>query len=99
MVDLIRMFLFPVLQARSETEVQSEKSWLDAERVWLVHKGGFASASQLKGEGHGLPEGRVKIRLDHGGEILEVDEDDVEKVRELTHLSVHLSCSSVHYVS
>jgi len=53
---------------------------MDAERVWLVHKGGFASASQLRGEGHGVPEGRVKIRLDHGGEILEVDEDDVEKV-------------------
>lgn len=69
-----------ILQARSETEVQSEKTWMDAERVWLVHKGGFASASQLKGEGHGLPEGRVKIRLDHGGEILDVDEDDVEKV-------------------
>ncbi|XP_052268542.1 unconventional myosin-XVIIIa-like isoform X7 [Dreissena polymorpha] len=66
-------------EARSETEVQSEKTWLDAERVWLVHKGGFASASQLKGEGLGLPEGRVKIRLDHGGEVLEVDEDDVEK--------------------
>ncbi|XP_052800270.1 unconventional myosin-XVIIIa-like isoform X12 [Mya arenaria] len=65
--------------ARSETEVQSEKTWMDAERVWLVHKGGFASASQLRGEGHGVPEGRVKIRLDHGGEILEVDEDDVEK--------------------
>ena len=69
-----------LLQARSETEVQSEKAWMDAERVWLVHKGGFASASQLKGDGLGLPEGRVKIRLDHGGEILEVDEDDVEKV-------------------
>jgi len=68
------------LQARSETEVQSEKTWMDAERVWLVHKGGFASASQLKGENYGLPEGRVKIRLDNGGEILEVDEDDVEKV-------------------
>jgi myosin-18 len=57
---------------------------MDAERVWLVHKGGFASASQLKGEGYGLPEGRVKIRLDHGGEILEVDEDDVEKVTMLS---------------
>lgn len=72
--------MYFVFQARSETEVQSEKTWMDAERVWLVHKGGFASASQLKGEGFGLPEGRVKIRLDHGGEILEVDEDDVEKV-------------------
>ena len=60
---------------------------MDAERVWLVHKGGFASASQLKGEGYGLPEGRVKIRLDHGGEILEVDEDDVEKVNFIINIS------------
>ncbi|KAL5016328.1 hypothetical protein ScPMuIL_005917 [Solemya velum] len=66
--------------ARSETEVQSEKAWLDAERVWLVHKGGFASASMLKeNSGPALPEGRVRIRLDHGGDVLEVDEDDVEK--------------------
>lgn len=27
-----------------------------------------------------LPEGRVRIKLDHGGDVLEVDEDDVEKV-------------------
>ncbi|XP_052800261.1 unconventional myosin-XVIIIa-like isoform X4 [Mya arenaria] len=78
-IDTFRVQDSLVSQARSETEVQSEKTWMDAERVWLVHKGGFASASQLRGEGHGVPEGRVKIRLDHGGEILEVDEDDVEK--------------------
>ncbi|KAK3595793.1 hypothetical protein CHS0354_025430 [Potamilus streckersoni] len=64
--------------ARSETEVQSEKSWMESERMWLVHKGGFASAALLKMDGT-LPEGRVKIRLDHGGEIIEVDEDDIEK--------------------
>ncbi|XP_061197943.1 unconventional myosin-XVIIIa-like isoform X2 [Saccostrea echinata] len=66
--------------ARSETEVQSEKAWLEAEKVWLVHKGGFASASIIKGNGMSpLPEGRVRIKLDHGGDVLEVDEDDVEK--------------------
>nr|XP_022343139.1 unconventional myosin-XVIIIa-like isoform X4 [Crassostrea virginica] len=66
--------------ARSETEVQSEKAWLEAEKVWLVHKGGFASASIVKGNGMApLPEGRVRIKLDHGGDVLEVDEDDVEK--------------------
>ncbi|XP_069135915.1 unconventional myosin-XVIIIa-like isoform X4 [Argopecten irradians] len=67
-------------QARSETEVQSEKAWLEAEKVWLVHKGGFASACVLRANGMStLPEGRVRIKLDHGGDILEVDEDDVEK--------------------
>ncbi|XP_062577045.1 unconventional myosin-XVIIIa-like [Saccostrea cucullata] len=67
-------------KARSETEVQSEKAWLEAEKVWLVHKGGFASASIIKGNGMSpLPEGRVRIKLDHGGDVLEVDEDDVEK--------------------
>lgn len=70
-----------IFQARSETEVQSEKAWLEAEKVWLVHKGGFASASIVKGNGMApLPEGRVRIKLDHGGDVLEVDEDDVEKV-------------------
>ncbi|KAL3858074.1 hypothetical protein ACJMK2_012688 [Sinanodonta woodiana] len=64
--------------ARSETEVESEKSWMESERMWLVHKGGFTSAALLKIDGT-LPEGRVKIRLDHGGEIIEVDEDDIEK--------------------
>ena len=27
-----------------------------------------------------LPEGKVKIRLEHDGTLLDVDEDDVEKV-------------------
>lgn len=27
-----------------------------------------------------LPEGKVKVRLEHDGTVLEVDEDDVEKV-------------------
>jgi len=54
---------------------------MEAEKVWLVHKGGFASACVLKSNGMSvLPEGRVRIKLDHGGDILEVDEDDVEKV-------------------
>lgn len=66
--------------ARSETEVQSEKEWMESEKVWLVHKGGFASACILKANGVSvLPEGRVRIKLDHDGNTLEVDEDDVEK--------------------
>lgn len=40
------------------------------------------AGSQLRPEdGSPLPEGKVKVKLDHDGAILEVEEDDVEKVR------------------
>lgn len=41
-------------------------------------------ATQLKTEVGSLPEGKVKIRLEHDGTLLEVDEDDVEKVGGVT---------------
>ncbi len=40
----------------------------------------FGIATQLKTEMGSLPEGKVKVRLEHDGTVLEVDEDDVEKV-------------------
>ncbi len=40
----------------------------------------FCIATQLKTEMGSLPEGKVKVRLEHDGTVLEVDEDDVEKV-------------------
>lgn len=40
------------------------------------------TGSQLRPEaGSPLPEGKVKVKLDHDGAVLEVEEDDVEKVR------------------
>jgi len=57
-----------------------------AERVWLVHRGGFAGARVLRAgmpgaEGvENLPEGKCRVKLEHGGEMLDVDEEDVEKV-------------------
>lgn len=36
--------------------------------------------SQLKSEELSAPEGKVRVKLDHDGAILDVDEDDVEKV-------------------
>ena len=30
-------------------------------------------------EGEALPEGRVRVKLDYNSEVVEVDEDDVEK--------------------
>ncbi|XP_078599042.1 unconventional myosin-XVIIIa-like isoform X5 [Branchiostoma floridae x Branchiostoma japonicum] len=72
-------------RAKSEDQVAEEQSWLShAEKVWLVHKGGFAGAGLLPGQGD-IPEGRVKVKLDHGGEVLEVDEDDVEKANPTQH--------------
>lgn len=78
--------LFYLLQKKSDDDIATEKVWLSAERVWLVHKGGFAAARVLKAGTAGvegldaLPDGKCKVKLEHGGEILEVDEDDVEKV-------------------
>ena len=58
------------------------RAWLEAERVWLVHRGGFCAARQLRetDAGVALPEGRVRLKLEHNGDVIEVDEDDVEKV-------------------
>ena len=71
------------LQAKSDEQLASEQTWLKAERVWLVHKGGFAAGRMHKagaGEQGAGEEGRVKVKLDFGGEVLDVDEEDVEKV-------------------
>lgn len=38
-------------------------------------------ATVLKMDAASLPEGKVKVKLEHDGTILDVDEDDVEKVR------------------
>lgn len=38
-------------------------------------------ATVLKTEAGSLPEGKVKVKLEHDGSILDVDEDDIEKVR------------------
>lgn len=39
------------------------------------------TGSQLRPEaGSPQPEGKVKVKLDHDGAVLEVEEDDVEKV-------------------
>lgn len=38
-----------------------------------------STATLVKTEPGALPEGKVKIRLEHDGTVLDVDEDDVEK--------------------
>lgn len=55
---------------------------MEAERVWLVHRDGFASAGLLKNdkdrnkEGDGsevdVGDGKVRVQLDYNGDIIEV---------------------------
>ncbi|XP_061607205.1 unconventional myosin-XVIIIa-like isoform X5 [Phyllopteryx taeniolatus] len=66
-------------KAKNEENIASERAWYHTEKVWLVHKDGFSLATLLKTEAGSLPEGKVKIRLDSDGSLLDVDEDDVEK--------------------
>ncbi|XP_049714705.1 unconventional myosin-XVIIIa isoform X4 [Elephas maximus indicus] len=66
-------------QTKTEEQIAAEEAWYETEKVWLVHKDGFSLASQLKSEELSLPDGKVRVKLDHDGAILDVDEDDVEK--------------------
>ncbi|XP_060060030.1 unconventional myosin-XVIIIa isoform X4 [Erinaceus europaeus] len=64
---------------KTEEQIAAEEAWYETEKVWLVHKDGFSLASQLRSEELSLPEGKVRVKLDHDGTVLDVDEDDVEK--------------------
>ncbi|XP_055258429.1 unconventional myosin-XVIIIa isoform X13 [Moschus berezovskii] len=64
---------------KTEEQIAAEEAWYETEKVWLVHKDGFSLATQLKSKELSLPEGKVRVKLDHDGAILDVDEDDVEK--------------------
>uniref|UniRef100_A0A8C7SVK8 Myosin XVIIIA b n=1 Tax=Oncorhynchus mykiss TaxID=8022 RepID=A0A8C7SVK8_ONCMY len=69
----------PWSAVKTEEQIATEQAWYGSEKVWLVHKDGFSLATLLKTEAGSLPEGKVKIKLEHDGTILDVDEDDVEK--------------------
>ncbi|KAM9853400.1 unconventional myosin-XVIIIa [Aulostomus maculatus] len=64
---------------KTEEQIEAEQAWYGSEKVWLVHKEGFSLATVVKTEPGSLPEGKVKVRLEHDGTLLDVDEDDVEK--------------------
>ncbi|XP_069390665.1 unconventional myosin-XVIIIa isoform X9 [Paralichthys olivaceus] len=66
-------------QVKTEEQIAAEQAWYGSEKVWLVHKDGFSLATVVKTEDGSLPEGKVKIKLEHDGTILDVDEDDIEK--------------------
>ncbi|KAG7281407.1 hypothetical protein CRUP_029856, partial [Coryphaenoides rupestris] len=64
---------------KTEEQIAAEQAWFGSEKVWLVHEDGFSLATVLKTEAGSLPEGKVKLKLEHDGTILDVDEDDIEK--------------------
>ncbi|XP_076023990.1 unconventional myosin-XVIIIa isoform X4 [Genypterus blacodes] len=66
-------------QVKTEEQIAAEQAWYGSEKVWLVHKDGFSLATVVKTEPGSLPEGKLKVRLEHDGTILDVDEDDIEK--------------------
>ncbi|XP_065116666.1 unconventional myosin-XVIIIa isoform X3 [Paramisgurnus dabryanus] len=85
-------------KVKTEEQLLAEKAWYNTEKVWLVHKDGFSLATQVKTDAGSLPEGKVKIRLEHNGTVLEVDEDDVEKANPLSYDRVE-DLSSLLYLN
>lgn len=47
--------------------------------MWLIHRGGYSRCS-IEADSSSSPEGRCKIKVEKGGDILEVDENDLERV-------------------
>uniref|UniRef100_A0A3B4ZCI2 Unconventional myosin-XVIIIa-like n=1 Tax=Stegastes partitus TaxID=144197 RepID=A0A3B4ZCI2_9TELE len=66
-------------EVKTEEQIAAEQAWYGSEKVWLVHKDGFSLATVVKTEPGSLPEGKLKIKLERDGTLLDVDEDDVEK--------------------
>ncbi|KAM9801206.1 unconventional myosin-XVIIIa [Neosynchiropus ocellatus] len=66
-------------QVKTEEQIAAEQAWYGSEKVWLVHNDGFSLATVVRTEPGDLPEGKVKIKLEYDGTLLEVDEDDIEK--------------------
>uniref|UniRef100_A0A672HHU6 Myosin XVIIIAb n=1 Tax=Salarias fasciatus TaxID=181472 RepID=A0A672HHU6_SALFA len=66
-------------QVKTEEQIAAEQAWYGSEKVWLVHREGFSLATVVKTEAGALPEGRLRVQLEHDGSVLDVDEDDIEK--------------------
>ncbi|KAM4808061.1 unconventional myosin-XVIIIb [Rhinophrynus dorsalis] len=58
-----------------------EDVWYETEQVWFVHNDGFTLATELKPDvgTPELPEGKVRIRIDEGNRVLEVDEENIHR--------------------
>ncbi|XP_041972236.1 unconventional myosin-XVIIIa isoform X4 [Aricia agestis] len=65
----------PEYEAKSEEQLACEKEWLQAGHMWLAHRGGFTAVIR---EGD-ADDGRARVRVIQTGEVITVDEDDLEK--------------------
>ena len=75
-------FISFILQPKShENGVNGDHDSQRGEKVWLVHRGGFCAAMRLNqtNGGASIEPGKVLIELEHNGEQMYVDDDDVEK--------------------
>ncbi len=81
---------------KSEADLASEKAWLDAEKVWLNHSEGFSAGRVLKRkEDQGsADDSTCLVKLDHGGEVIEVEEEQIAKVGLIFSLYSFLSLKS-----
>lgn len=64
-----------------ENGVNGDHDSQRGEKVWLIHRGGFCAAIRLNNSNGGvnIEPGKVLIELEHNGEQMYVDDDDVEK--------------------
>lgn len=62
--------------AKSEEQLASERCWLETERLWLIHRGGFTAVRVVS---HCPESVKLRIRLEASPEEILVDEDDLEK--------------------
>ncbi|XP_029474880.1 unconventional myosin-XVIIIb [Rhinatrema bivittatum] len=65
----------------SDSNKVPEDVWYETEQVWLVHKDGFALATELKPDvgTPELPEGKVRIRCEADNTIKDVDEENIHR--------------------
>lgn len=76
--------------------MEVEKNWLLKDMVWVVHKGGFSAAHLVK-TGPAPQEGKLFVKLEFTQDIIEVNEEDVEKVFDYFILNLtFLSITSIY---
>lgn len=89
--------------AKSEEEMEVEKSWLSKDMMWIMHKGGFSAAHLVK-TGPAPQEGKLFVKMEFTQDVIEVNEEDVEKanppyfdfLENVAHLRHVNECSVLH---
>ncbi|XP_077163800.1 unconventional myosin-XVIIIb isoform X2 [Paroedura picta] len=68
-------------EGASGQQAPPEDLWYETETVWLVRKDGFTLATELKPDvgTPELPPGRVRVRVEADGSVMEVEEENVQR--------------------